>query len=699
MDKPSITLKRTSSSFHRNYVRLAVVNPAVLATCLLAGAFAWWASARGLHTQTEVALALQLVLIGWLGVAYGRSKHTRMLVAPGGEDWNLRALLDATPDGVFMLDAAGVIYMVSASAAEGLGVPQAALIGRHIRDFVPLGAGRTWEEIASDATQAGIPATLEYERDGVWFEAAFGPAYNAKGAVTGFAVHSRDITAQKHAAGALQESQRTFVAAFEHAPSGMALVGPDGRFLRLNAAHCQLLGCSEEDLIGKSGFDLTHPDDLAISKDRFTRALSGEFPSYEIEKRYRHALGHYVTIQLNASLVRGEDGQPRFFIGQLQDLTERQRAQEQRLQDQKIETVGRLAAGIAHDFNNLLQAMLLQIQLLGSGKLGTTAAAAAAGEIEDQVQRGKSLVRQLLLFSRRDTTRPEQLDLNQLVADASRMLRRLVPANIAFSEERRPEPLYVNGDRGQLEQVLVNLVVNAADAMTEGGALVICTGRENEHFTFLSVQDSGCGIPEEIRDHIFEPFFTTKPAERGTGLGLSVVHDIVARHAGYIDLVTEVRHGTTFKIVLPAAQSPCDVTAATERVSPMPPLFPAESTGARILVVEDETGGRESLQQVLQALGYIVTATASAEEAGLLPAAPPFQILLTDLMLPGILGTELAVGLRDRWPDLRVILMSGYLPDEATGREVDSGRIRFLQKPFGVAALAAEVRAALASGS
>jgi PAS domain S-box-containing protein len=699
MDKPSITLRRTFSPFRQRYFRNASFIPAGLGVCVLAGGFSWWAAGRGQHSLAGILLALQLLVLAALGTAYWWSLRAGILLAPPRDLWDLRALLDVTPDGVFMLDAAGVIHTVSASAAQGLGISQAALVGRHICDFVPLGAGRTWEEIALDATQAGIPATLEYERDGIWFEAAFGPAYNAQGAVAGFAVHTRDITAQRHAAGALQESQRTFAAAFEHAPIGMALVGPDGRFLRLNAAHCHLLGYSEEDLIGKTGFENTHPDDLAVSRDRFNRALSGEFPGYEIEKRYKHALGHYVPVQLNASLVRGGDGQPRFFVGQLQDLTERRRALEQRLQDQKIETVGRLAAGIAHDFNNLLQAMLLQIQLLGSGRLGTEAAAAAAAEVEAQVQRGKSLVRQLLLFSRQDTASPGQLDLNELVANATRMLRRLVPANIAFSQQLDSGPLYVDGDRSQLEQVLVNLVVNAADAMHEGGDLVIRTGRENEDFTCLSVQDSGCGIPDEIRDRIFEPFFTTKPTEKGTGLGLSVVHDIVAWHAGYIDLVTEVGHGTTFTIVLPAAQSPRGAAVATAGPKPTPPLFPTQSAGERILVVEDETGARDALRQVLQALGYTVTTTASAEEAGLLPATPPFQLLLTDIMLPGILGTEVAAGLQDRWPGLHVILMSGYLPDDAVRREVESGRVRFLQKPFGVATLAAEIHSALTGGS
>ena len=323
--------------------------------------------------------------------------------------------------------------------------------------------------------------------------------------------------------------------------------------------------------------------------------------------------------------VRNADGTANYYVAQVQDLTDAPEAEQQLIEAQKVQTVGRLAAGIAHDFNNLLQAMLLQIQLLGSGVLGAEAATAATAEIEDQVHRGKSLVRQLLLFARRDTARPEQLDLNELVASASRMLGRLVPSNIAFSQQLESEPLYVDGDRNQLEQVLVNLVVNAAHAMQKGGTLVIRTGREDEDSIFLSVQDTGHGIPEEIRDKIFEPFFTTKPAEIGTGLGLSVVHAIVARHSGHLDLVTEVGHGTTFKIGLPAVRSPRVAAAATEKPIVTPLLVPAQSTGERILVVEDEAGARAALRQILQALGYSVTVTASAEEAALVSATTPPQ--------------------------------------------------------------------------
>ncbi|TAM45858.1 MAG: PAS domain S-box protein [Acidobacteria bacterium] len=699
MDRPSITLERTSSSFRRQYFRLAVVIPAVLAVCFLAGVVACWAAMRGLRVQAGLLLGFQLLLLAWLAAGYRRSKHTRILLGPGGGDWDLRALLDMTPDGVFMLDPAGLIRAASRSAAEGLGVPQAELVGRHVLDFVPMGEGRSWEQIARDVTRASAPSTLEYERDGIWFEAAFGPACNAQGDLTGFAVHFRDITAQRHAAGALQESQRTFAAAFEYAPIGMALIGAHGPTIKVNRALEVILGRPESQLLEIAPRDLLHPDDLPLARAVIAEAARLDLPAAEFTARYRRATGEYAPAQFNTSIVRRADGSSNYYVVQVQDTTERRHAQEQLLQAQKLETVGRLASGVAHDFNNLLQAMLLQIQLLGSGRLGAEGAAAAIAEVQDEVQRGKSLVRQLLLFSRHDPAMSEPLDLNQLVANTSRMLRRLVPANIAFSEEPEPGQLCVDGDRSQLEQVLLNLVVNAADAMPEGGTLVIGTGREDDGSPFLSVRDSGSGIPDEIRDRVFEPFFTTKPAERGTGLGLSLVRDIVTGHGGRIDLATGVRQGTTFKIVLPAAKSPRDAAAATERVRPMPPLFPTQSTGTRILVVEDEAGARDALQQILQALGHVVTTAGSAEEAGLLPAAPPFQVLLTDLMLPGILGTELAAGLRDRWPDLRVILMSGYRPDEPIRREIEAGRLRYLQKPFDVAALAAEVEAALASGS
>jgi CheY-like chemotaxis protein/two-component sensor histidine kinase len=359
-----------------------------------------------------------------------------------------------------------------------------------------------------------------------------------------------------------------------------------------------------------------------------------------------------------------------------------------------MEAVGQLAGGIAHDFNNLLQALMSQIQLLQSRSEDPQGVVSLSRELEQQVGRGASLTRQLLLFSRRETVKPEKLDLNEAVRDATSMLKRLVRANIALGLEFSPGPLRVEVDRGQLDQVLMNLAVNASDAMPEGGKLTIRTGADAGQTVWLTVEDTGHGIPAVIRDRIFEPFFTTKGVGKGTGLGLSVVHGIVAQHGGRIQVESDVGKGTTFRITLPRAGSG-EFPAAAELPTPAQEL--PEGKGERILVVEDEEIARQGLHDILASLGYRVVAVGSGEEAGGLPGDPGFDLLLTDLMLPGIAGPALAATLKERWSALKVILMSGYTEDEAVRRGVGSGLVRFLQKPFDMKTLAREVRAALDS--
>jgi CheY-like chemotaxis protein len=312
--------------------------------------------------------------------------------------------------------------------------------------------------------------------------------------------------------------------------------------------------------------------------------------------------------------------------------------------------------------------------------------------MEQLIGHGASLTRQLLLFSRRETVKPERLNLNEQVREASKMLKRLVKDNITLRVELAPESLRVNADRGQLDQVLMNLVVNASDAMPDGGELTIRTGSTNDMRVWLSVEDTGIGIPEDIRERIFEPFFTTKGAGKGTGLGLSVVHGIVTRHGGRIEVASGVGLGTTFKVILPAAGSG-EFPAAKE--GPKETAELPVGKGERILVVEDEELARQGLHDILVSFNYKVVSVGSGEAAGSLPADPPFDLLLTDLMLPGVAGPQLAIGLKERWPALKVILMSGYTEDETIRSGVGDGTLRFLQKPFDMATLAREVRAAL----
>jgi CheY-like chemotaxis protein len=307
------------------------------------------------------------------------------------------------------------------------------------------------------------------------------------------------------------------------------------------------------------------------------------------------------------------------------------------------------------------------------------------------VKRGAALTRQLLLFSRQEARRLEPLDLNQVVRQFSQMMR-LVRENVWVSLELGETAIPVMGDRGQLEQVLMNLVVNAADAMPQGGRLTIRTRREKDD-AVLEVMDTGTGMDDETQSRLFEPFFTTKDASKGTGLGLSVVHGIVTSHGGRVEAESLVGRGSTFRVVFPVAVRP---EVAPEPLGVIDRARLATGAGERILVVEDEAGAREGLEQVLTMLGYRVTAVGSGTEADSLPPEPGFDLLLTDYLLPDVFGTDLAVRLRERWPAVQVVLMSGYAEDEAVRQKISQGRLRFLQKPFDMATLAREVHDTLA---
>jgi signal transduction histidine kinase/CheY-like chemotaxis protein len=414
--------------------------------------------------------------------------------------------------------------------------------------------------------------------------------------------------------------------------------------------------------------------------------------------------GHFVNRRKDGSLVeenatispvRDPSGKIAHFVAVKRDVTQEVVREHQFRQMQRLEAIGRLAGGVAHDFNNLLQAMLSQTQIIRNSFDDPRRVSSIVDELEQQVRHGAALSRQLLLFSRRETAKPERLDLNEVVGGATQLLRRLVRENTAFAVELADEPLPVFADRGQLDQILMNLVVNASDAMPEGGRLVIRTGAGEGETVWLSVEDTGHGIPEEIRERIFEPFFTTKGAESGSGLGLAVVHGIVTHHSGTIRVSDRDGGGSVFRIQLPRAEA----GEADDRPSPR---VDAEDlphgNGERIVVVEDETGAREGLVDLLTMLGYEVAAVGSAEEARRLPLEPAFDVLLSDLLLPDVSGAELARGFLERWPRLKVILMSGYTEDEAVRRGVGAGTLRFLQKPFDMRTLAREIRTAIAEG-
>ena len=496
-----------------------------------------------------------------------------------------------------------------------------------------------------------------------------------------------DITAHK----AAEDAWRHLATAVEQAAEAVIITDRAGAIEYVNPAFEWITGYRADEVIGANPRMLkSGKQEPGFYAEMWATISRGSVWVGRLTNRRKD--GSLYEEEMSISPIRDERGEVVSFVAVKRDVTREVALQAQLIQAQKMEAVGKLAGGIAHDFNNLLQAIMSHVGVLRHPGPAARGSSKSLDELDGLVRRGASLTRQLLLFSHREVTQPERLDLNEAIRDATNLLRRLVREDVLFGLELDPAPLPVEVDRGQLDQVLMNLVVNASDAMPNGGRLVIRSGRDSDTSVWFEVEDTGHGIPEEIREHIFEPFFTTKGANQGTGLGLSVVHGIVKQHGGTIGLTTAPGAGTRFRITLPRQYSG-EFPPASDADSALEELPPGR--GERVLVVEDEPSAREGIQQILASLGYEVVAAGSGEEATALPAAARFDLLLTALMLPGITGPELAADLTKRWASLAVILMSGYAEDEALRRSAAGDAMHFLQKPFDIRTLAAAVRAVL----
>lgn len=516
------------------------------------------------------------------------------------------------------------------------------------------------------------------------------PLRGADGNIFGVLGTYEDITDRKRAEEALKESEERYRSLVELSPDAIA-IHVDGQLVFVNEQGARLLGYSSPaEMVGRHVLEFVHPDYHAVVMERTRRAL--------LERQAQPLMGE-VLLRADGTPVEVEvantpftyHGAPAVQVV-VRDVSERRKVEERLRQAQKMEAVGQLAGGLAHDFNNILQALLSTTQVLKARHQQDGELATGLSEIEAYVRRGAVLARQLLLFARREVTRLALADLNEVVGATASMLRRLMPENVTLEVALACGVLPVRVDRGQIEQVLVNLAVNAREAMLGGGQLRVRTGA-NAGWAWLEVADTGVGIPSDVRARIFEPFFTTKAAGEGSGLGLSVVQSIAQAHGGAVEVESEPGRGALFRVTFPLAE---EQPAVTEAPGPEPgPLGPSGS-GARVLLVEDEEGTREGIRDALELLGYEVTAVGSAEAALALAAQPAFDVLLSDFLLPGMHGGELAMRLKGRWPELKVVIMSGYTRDEAIHRGVGEGVVRFLQKPFDVHALASELASALA---
>jgi two-component system cell cycle sensor histidine kinase/response regulator CckA len=503
------------------------------------------------------------------------------------------------------------------------------------------------------------------------------------------------------ARAALRATEASFQALVEHAPVGIYRSTPEGRFLSVNAALVRMLGYeSAADVLALDMGRDVYAD--AAERQRLVERDSYSDRQYDnVEATWKRRDGRLLTVQLSVRAVRSGAGQVEYYETFVRDVTDQRRLQQQVLQSQKMEAVGRLAGGIAHDFNNLLTVITSYSDLLLEDLAPGDAKRDDLEQVRKAADGAAALTRQLLAFSRQQVVEPRVVSLNTVVEGLQKILRRVIGEDIDLTTTLAPDLGAVRADVGQLEQVLMNLAVNARDAMPTGGRLTVETAnvehdpefaRHREaaavrRFAMLAVSDTGCGMDEATKARIFEPFFTTKEPGKGTGLGLATVYGIVKQAGGFIWVYSEPGQGTSFKIYLP------QVEAAAERVTAV--------AGARVpggtetvLLVEDAAAVRAVTKQVLERQGYTVLEAADGEAAVQLAQRHhgAIHLLLTDVVMPRVSGRDLAQQLGRVRPDLKVLYASGYTDDSVVRHGILESGIAYLQKPFTPESLARKVR-------
>ena len=512
-----------------------------------------------------------------------------------------------------------------------------------------------------------------------------------------------DITARRQAEEALREANNHLHTLIESSPLAICSVDAAGLVRTWNTAAERLFGWSAADVMGRP-LPIA-PDEMwgefVEARDRVLRgeSLNG------VERVRRKRDGTVVTVNLFAAPLHDADGRVTGLLAVFEDVTSVKRLEQQFYQAQKMEAVGRLAGGVAHDFNNLLTAILGSTDLLLEMLPADHPGRVEAVETRKAALRAADLTRQLLAFSRLQVLAPRVLNLNDVVANLDKMLRRLIGEDIDLRTALAPDLGAVRADPGQLEQVIVNLAVNARDAMLTGGSLTIETANvtlgedyaatrtvvEPGDYVMLAVSDTGTGMDAETQARMFEPFFTTKPKGKGTGLGLATVYGIVKQSGGYVWVYSEPGRGTTFKIYLRR------VDAAVEP-EPSPPVAAVSLHGSEtVLLVEDEEQVRELTRRLLRASGYQVLAAASGADALRIAEHHDgaIHLLVTDVVMPGMSGREVGLLLGQKHPKMRALYLSGYPDESVVHQGVLAPGTPFLQKPFTAEALARKVREVL----
>ena len=621
------------------------------------------------------------------------------------------ALVEHSSDAVALLDETGAITYVSQAATRllGYGVPE--LTGTNALGFLhPDDLALTERLCRQLLDQPGTPFRTELRarhKDGSYHLVEAVAVNRLDDPAVGAVVANwRDITERLRAEQALRNSEQSYRSLVDGVRDVIFALSPGGEVTSLNPAFEEMTGFPPAEWVGRPFEAFVHPDDVPLALDLFGRVLQGE-PRPTIQFRILTRAGTYRVAEFSAT-AQLRDGRLTGILGIGRDVTERLGLEQQLRQAQKMEAVGRLAGGIAHDFNNILTAITGHADLLLEDLGHHDPRRADVDEIRRSAERAAGLTRQLLAFSRQQVLQPKVVDLNALVLDMDKLLRRLIGEDVELATVLDPTLGRVTADPGQLEQVIVNLAVNARDAMPQGGKLTLETRNIDldssytlEHslvkpgpYVQLTVSDSGIGMDEETQAHAFEPFFTTKPRGQGTGLGLAMVYGTVKQSGGFIWVYSEPGRGATFKIYLPRVDAP------VESAAPPAPVERPPRGSETVLLAEDEPAVRAIARQALERQGYTVLAAPSGADALALAAqhGATIHLLLTDVVMPGMSGRDLADRLTAQRPGIRVLYISGYTDNAIVRHGMLEPGLAYLQKPFRPDALVRKVREVLDAG-
>jgi PAS domain S-box-containing protein len=631
-----------------------------------------------------------------------------------------RVVVENSHDMIAVLDPMGRFVFASPSYEEALGYGPEELV-----DVSPISlvhpsdvqrASDALRQAVTSQSAAVVELRMRHKRGNwVFVEGTTTSVVDENGQLRSILMSFRDISERRTAEEELREAEARYRLLVEQLPliTYINAPGESGRWVYLSPQLEEILGYKPADWVSEyeSFVAAIHPDDREYVVAE--RAASGGKGRIGLEYRLISKDERTVWVRDEAVVVRDLSGKPLYVQGYLLDISverdaeiERRRLEAELLHSQKMEAIGRLAGGIAHDFNNLLTAITGYSELIVSELDPASSLARDAEEIKRAAEQAAAMTQQLLAFSRRQVLQPAILDPNEVIGRMEKMLQRLIGENLELVTALAPEIAMIRADRGQIEQVVMNLVVNARDSMPNGGKIMIETtnasldsasasrlGLPEGDFVMSTISDAGFGMDEETMSHIFEPFFTTKEQGEGTGLGLATVHGIVEQSNGAIQVSSEIGRGSVFRVYLPVAAGSVEAESAAAPVG--------ETRGTEtLLLVEDEEMVRQLVARVLRELGYEVFETSSGDEALLLCDSldRSIDLLVTDVVMPGMSGRELAEILTVRRPATRVLFMSGYTDEAIVHHGVLDGEAEFIGKPFTPRELAHKVRGVLKAG-